>query len=195
MFIYIFHTEIWSCIPYKRSTCLTTARSRDTCFFAAAIMRRSVRVLPCPGAGQYFCIISLWQRDRCWNLALHFFWYKAFWFQSNSLNTSSHRSVRTSEQVTPCLHGAPGAWPLKTQLLFSQAASIYFAETFLMSSLHAALMPFWFLFHMNNIWPPACQLSLLSNLPPTQHILKQLCTYPHFWGGGSYCFSYLFHKA
>lgn len=51
-----------------------------------------------------------------------FFWYKAFRFQSNSLNTSSHMSVRTSEQVTPSLLGAPAAWLLKTQLLFIQAA-------------------------------------------------------------------------
>ena len=46
MSICIFHTEIWSFIPCKTFTCLTTARSKDTCFFATAITRRSITALP-----------------------------------------------------------------------------------------------------------------------------------------------------
>lgn len=157
-------------------------------------MRRSIRALPRSNWSILLHNLSL-AVGQMLEADTAFFWYKAFWFWSNSLNTGSHISVRTSKQITPCLLEAPGAWLLKTQLLLSQRESIYLAVAFFMPSLHAALMPFCFLFHMNSIQPPASKFSLLSNPPPTQHILKQLCRYPHFWGGDSYCFSYLFPKA
>lgn len=128
MSIYVFYTEIWSCIPYKRSTCSMTAGSRDPCFFATTVTRRSIgyHVLSWSILLPHFFLADGQMMET--GTAFFFFWYKAFWFQSNYLNRSSNISVRTSELVTPCLLGAP---LLKTQLLFSQAASINFCWDFL----------------------------------------------------------------
>lgn len=101
MLIYIFHTAIWSCIPNKRFTCLTTVKIQDT-YFPTTIMRRSIRALPHSNWCN-FCIIYLLHLDKCWNLELHFSDTKPSNFWSNSLNTSSYISVRTSKQITPCL--------------------------------------------------------------------------------------------
>lgn len=124
-------------------------------FFAIAIMRRSIRALPCSNWSILLHNLSfaVWQMLQS---GTAFFWYKAFWFWSNSLNTGSHIPVRTSKQITPCLLEAPGAWLLKTQLLLSQRESIYLAVAFFLPSLHAPLMSFCYLFHTNSIQPPAC---------------------------------------
>lgn len=155
MLIFIFHTGTRSCIPNKRFTCLAIVKSQDTCFFATAIMRRSIRALPHSNWSMLLHNLSLAVGQKL-ESGTAFFWYKAVWFQSSSLHTTSHILVRTSEQITPCLLEAAGAWLWKTQPLLSQRESIYLVVTFFMPSLHAGLMSVWFLLHMSSIQRPAC---------------------------------------
>lgn len=91
MLIFIFHTGTRSCIPNKRFTCLAIVKSQDTCFFATAIMRRSIRALPHSNWSMLLHNLSLAVGQKL-ESGTAFFWYKAVWFQSSSLHTTSHIS-------------------------------------------------------------------------------------------------------
>lgn len=154
MSIYVFYTEIWSCIRCKRSTCSMRARSRDTCFFGTAVIRRSSVIAF--GAGQYFCLVSFWQMDRWWKLVLHFFLIQSLLISEQVLKQKfSHISENFRAgntllaQSSRCLTSKNSAFIQSGgKYLFLLGLPWYFSC--------ADLMPFSFLFHVNNIQPPAC---------------------------------------